>query len=154
MLRNKEIKLYMTLLTVVVIVGFVACYFFNPVSGIIALLALLLMAAVSFLFTRWKYQQIEKLADYLKRIADGEYSLDIRDNDEGELSILKSELYKVTVTLSEQADLLKNKTPITSMSVMTDLISDENLPPVWARRSQSWLVGRQSRRKAPQNGTI
>ncbi|MHB8076595.1 sensor histidine kinase [Desulfosporosinus fructosivorans] len=144
MLRNKEIKLYITLLAAVVIVGFVACYFFNPVSGIIALLALLLMGAVSFMFTRWRYQQIEKLTEYLKRIAGGEYSLDIRDNDEGELSILKSELYKVTVTLSEQASLLKKdkryladsisdishqlKTPITSMSVMTDLISDENLP--------------------------
>lgn len=75
MLRNKEIKLYITLLAAVVIVGFVACYFFNPVSGIIALLALLLMAAVSFMFTRWRYQQIEKLTEYLKRIAGGEYSV-------------------------------------------------------------------------------
>jgi len=102
LLRNKEIKLYITLLASVTIVGFVACYFFNPVSGIIALLALLLMGAVSFMFTRWRYRQIERLTEYLKRIAGGEYSLDIRDNDEGELSILKSELYKVTVTLSSK----------------------------------------------------
>ncbi|MDD4679869.1 MAG: HAMP domain-containing sensor histidine kinase, partial [Clostridia bacterium] len=72
------------------------------------------------------------------------YFLDIRDNDEGELSILKSEIYKVTVTLREQAELLKKdkvflanslsdishqlKTPLTSMFVMTDLIGDKNLP--------------------------
>lgn len=110
-----------------------------------ALLALLLMALISWGFTKWRYNQIEKLSQYLQRIAGGEYELDIRDNYEGELSILKSEIYKVTVTLSEQAELLKKdkvflsnsisdishqlKTPITSMSVMTDLLRDDSLPP-------------------------
>ncbi|MDD4170148.1 MAG: HAMP domain-containing sensor histidine kinase [Desulfotomaculaceae bacterium] len=145
LLRNKEIKIYITLLTSVWIIGTVICFFVDVIAGITAFSALLLMIIISLLFTKWRYEQIEKLSQYLKRIAGGEYSLDIRDNDEGELSILKSEIYKVTVTLYEQAELLKKdkvfladsisdishqiKTPLTSMSVMTDLISDKNLPP-------------------------
>lgn len=116
----------------------------DSIAGIITLFASLLMIFLSFSFTRRRYKEIAKLSQYLKRIAGGEYHLDIRDNEEGELSILKSELYKVTVTLNEQAQLLKKdkcfladsisdishqlKTPITSMFVMTDLISDDNLP--------------------------
>lgn len=144
LLKNKEIKYYIALLAVVWAIGTTACFFVDSLSGIIACAALFLMIMVSLLFTRWRYRQIERLSQYLKRIASGEYSLDIRDYDEGELSILKSEIYKVTVTLNEQAELLKKdkhfladsisdishqlKTPITSMFVMSDLISDEDLP--------------------------
>ena len=144
MLRNKEIRIYIILLTLVWIIGTAVCFFIDVLAGITAFSALLIMIIISWLSTKWRYKQIEKLSQYLKRIAGGEYSLDIRDNDEGELSILKSEIYKVTVTLSEQAELLKKdkvfladsisdishqiKTPLTSMSVMTDLISEQSLP--------------------------
>ncbi|MCI8497604.1 MAG: HAMP domain-containing histidine kinase [Clostridiales bacterium] len=92
----------------------------------------------------WKYRQLKKMTTYLSRITAGRYSLDIRDNREGELSILKNEIYKVTVTLREQAELLKKdklyladslsdishqlKTPLTSMMMMTQLLSEETLP--------------------------
>src|SRR5690606_5825601 len=72
------------------------------------------------------------------------------DNNEGELSILKNEMYKVTVMLSEHGALLRRdkikltdaisdishqlKTPLTSMMVMADLLSDAELPAV--RRSE------------------
>ncbi|HZJ58489.1 MAG TPA: HAMP domain-containing sensor histidine kinase, partial [Clostridia bacterium] len=117
----------------------------NTTAGVISLVTSVLMIAAALFITRWRYNQIGKLSGYLRRIAGGEYSLDVRDNTEGELSILKSEIYKVTVTLSEQAELLQKdklflvdsisdishqlKTPLTSMSVMTDLLSDKNLPP-------------------------
>ena len=96
------------------------------------------------LFTYRRYRQIGELSGYLKRISTGEYSLDVRDNEEGELSILKSELYKMTVMLSENAGLLQRekteladsladishqlKTPLTSMMVMADLLQDAQLP--------------------------
>lgn len=143
-LRNKEIKIYITLLVSISLIGSVACFLINIIAGIITLSALLLIIVIFYVFTKWKYNQLEKLSEYLKRIAGGEYALDIRDNDEGELSILKSEIYKVTVTLFEQAELLKKdklfladsisdishqlKTPITSMFVMTELICDKTLP--------------------------
>ena len=61
----------------------------------------------SLLFTSWRYREIEKLSGYLRQISSGDYSLDVRDNHEGELSILKSDIYKVTLMLSEQSSLLQ-----------------------------------------------
>jgi len=144
LLRNKEIKLYLVLLALIIASGTLISSFFDKKAGLITFMSLLFMSLISLLFTGWRYKKIAELSQYLKRISSGEYLMDIRDNHEGELSILKSEIYKVTVTLAEQANLLKNdkrfladsisnishqlKTPLTSMFVMTDLIRDENLP--------------------------
>jgi len=144
LLRNKEVKVYVVLLALVILTGTLISCFFDITAGAITFLSLFIMSIISLLFTRWRYKKIAELSQYLKRISSGEYLMDIRDNHEGELSILKSEIYKVTVTLAEQARLLKNdkrfladsisnishqlKTPLTSMFVMTDLIRDENLP--------------------------
>jgi signal transduction histidine kinase len=81
----------------------------------------------------------------LRRICAGEHSLDIRDNVEGELSILKNEIYKVTLMLSEYNKQLQHeklrlsehmadishqlKTPLTSMMVLADLLGNRGLPP-------------------------
>lgn len=105
----------------------------------------IVLGGLFLFFTLYRYRQIERLSTYLKRIRQGEHSLDIRDNEEGELSILKNEIFKVTNMLSEYNEKLKNdkivladyiadishqlKTPLTSMMVMIDLLKDENLPP-------------------------
>lgn len=127
-----------------------AAYAFPPAAAFVAGAACLLLGAVFLLFTGRRYRQLARLADYLKRVNNGEYSLELSDNDEGELSILKSEIYKVTVSLREQNERLKQekrrladalsdishqfKTPLTSMSVMADLLSDGRLEKI--RRAQ------------------
>jgi len=98
----------------------------------------------SLLFTKWRYQEIARLSGYLRRISSGDYSLDVRDNYEGELSILKNDIYKVTLMLSEHKALLQQdknrltdalsdishqlKTPLTSMMMLADLLTDAKLP--------------------------
>ena len=144
MLRNREIRIILALVAFISTAGAAACFYISVAAGIIASIAFLMVILAFLLFTRWRYRQIHLLSGYLRRIAGGDYSLDVRDNQEGELSILKNEIYKVTVTLSEQASLLKKdkqfladslsdishqlKTPITSMSVMAELLQSENLP--------------------------
>ncbi len=119
------------------------CYFFSQAAVFIAGAASLGFIALLLLYTYKRYRQIDRLSGYLARINRGDDSLDVRDNKEGELSILKSEIYKVTVTLKEQNELLRNdktamadalsdishqlKTPLTSMFMMTDLILDAGL---------------------------
>ncbi|HIW73010.1 MAG TPA: HAMP domain-containing histidine kinase [Firmicutes bacterium] len=109
-----------------------------------AFLGALSVSAAAFLFQYWKYRQIGRLADYLTRINAGEYDLDVRDNAEGELSILKNEIYKTTTRLAEYNETLRRekvrladamsdishqlKTPLTSMMVMADLLRDDSLP--------------------------
>ena len=138
MTRNREIALFFG-----VVLGGTAvfCLLARPVAPLAVLPVLGLasfLGSVFFIFTRWRYKQIEKRCAYLARVyADGP-SPDIRDNREGELSILKNDIYKLTVTLREQADLLaaalgdishQIKTPLTSLLVLTDLLADPALPP-------------------------
>ncbi len=116
---------------------------FSPAAAVMAGAACLLLGTIFLLFTRRRYRLLARLGDYLKRVNNGEYLLELPDNDEGELSILKSEIYKVTIALREQNERLKQdklrladalsdishqfKTPLTSMSVMTDLLSNGKL---------------------------
>jgi hypothetical protein len=57
-------------------------------------------------FTKVRYRKINELADYLYQIYMGDFTLDVRDYKEGELSILKSEIYKLTLRMVEQNELL------------------------------------------------
>lgn len=83
-------------------------------------------------------KKIKEINRYLKGINNGNYSLKIQDNGEGELSKLRNELYKTTVLLKENAfnsekerEQLSNsladishqlKTPLTSIRIMLDNI--------------------------------
>jgi signal transduction histidine kinase len=93
--------------------------------------------------------QVAGLSTYLRRIEAGDYALDVRDNGEGSFSLLKNDLYKVTVRLREQAELLQKdktalanliadishqiKTPLTSLGVLADLLAED--PPEEDRRA-------------------
>ena len=101
----------------------------------------------TFILGKYKYNEkkkIEEIIKYIEEINKGNYKLDIEDNSEDELSILKNELYKTTVMLNEVAESsvadkvsLKNslsdishqlKTPLTSIIIMIENIeNDENM---------------------------
>lgn len=108
-------------------------------------LVLLLLFGISLLFIFLRYnkakdRKLDELARYLEDINRGIYRLNIEDNTEDELSILKNEVYKTTVMLKEQAEnsladkkALKEaisdishqlKTPFTSILIMLDNIAD------------------------------
>lgn len=87
-----------------------------------------------------KDKKLKEITNYIEEINKKNYKLDIDDNTEDELSILKNELYKTTILLKEQAENsmkdkvnLKNslsdishqlKTPLTSIIIMLDNIID------------------------------
>ncbi|MCH4285131.1 MULTISPECIES: sensor histidine kinase [Bacillota] len=95
-------------------------------------------------FTTLRYRSIAALSNYLQAVYNGQETMDIRNHKEGELSVLKSEIYKITSILKQQsdtmhkekiflADSLSNishqlKTPLTGMLVMSELLQDEALP--------------------------
>jgi signal transduction histidine kinase len=117
-------------------------------------LALVGLVCTGFVLLLMSYQravstQVAGLSTYLRQIEAGDYALDVRDNGEGSFSLLKNDLYKVTVRLREQAELLQKdktalsnliadishqvKTPLTSMGVLTDLLAED--PPEEDRRA-------------------
>ena len=96
-----------------------------------------------FLFLRFnakKDREINKITKYLEEINKRNYKIDIEEMSEDELSILKNELYKVTIKLKEDAENSKQakkdlkdtladishqlKTPITSILIILDNIID------------------------------
>ncbi|MFD2922308.1 sensor histidine kinase [Halobacillus naozhouensis] len=144
MFRNREIQLLLlTLCTISLIVAGATAAALSVQAALFVIVTAVLLISCSLLFTTWRYKEIEKLSAYLRQISSGDYSLDIRDNHEGELSILKNDMYKVTLMLSEHRSLLESdkitltdaisdishqlKTPLTSMMVMADLVSDPDL---------------------------
>ncbi|OLS33665.1 sensor histidine kinase KdpD [Bacillus sp. MRMR6] len=144
MLRNQEIQRYIIIMAIITMIAAgLAVVLLTPAAAVFVLITSIILTGSSLIFTKWRYREIEKLSGYLRKIASGDYTLDVRDNYEGELSILKSDIYKVTLMLSEQGALLQQdkikltdaisdishqlKTPLTSMMVMTDLLSDPKL---------------------------
>nr|WP_304214838.1 HAMP domain-containing sensor histidine kinase [Fredinandcohnia onubensis] len=144
MLRNREIQfLLLALFTITLLASMLAYILISGLAALFVLFTSVLLSGCSLGFTKWRYREIEKLSGYLRKITSGDYSLDIRDNHEGELSILKSDIYKVTLKLSEHSALLQQdklnltnaisdishqlKTPLTSMMVMADLLGDAKL---------------------------
>ncbi|XCA84271.1 HAMP domain-containing sensor histidine kinase [Exiguobacterium mexicanum] len=144
MLRNREIRIYLvSLLLLIGVASIVASLFLSMEAVILVLLLSVAFLIVTYRFTAWRYREIDQLSSYLQEISNGNYKLDVRDNREGELSLLKSQIYKVTKMLSEQGTHLEEdkqkltdaisdishqlKTPLTSMTVMADLLSDPRL---------------------------
>lgn len=144
MLRNREIQILLTVLLLVSGMGFIlTALFVSLIAAFFVLGTAILLICTTMIFTKWRYREIDKLSHYLQRISSGDFELDVRDNYEGELSILKSNIYKVTRMLSEQGSVLQEekakltnaisdishqlKTPLTSMMVMADLLGDKDL---------------------------
>lgn len=150
MLRNREIQMLLLVMGSISITAIIVAAFISSVASAFVIILSILLIGSSLLFTIWRYRELEKLSVYLREISNGNDSLDVRDNQEGELSILKNNIYKVTLMLSEHRSLLQRdkiqltdaisdishqlKTPLTSMTVMADLLSDPDLPP--AKRTE------------------
>lgn len=142
--RNKEAKQYILIIIVIAVVMTIISFLLNIWAGLMVMITVLLLCLVFQIFTLRRYKNIKSLSEYLRSVSSGDYSMDIRDNTEGELSILKNEIYKVTLMLTEYNELLQYdkvllsnqmaeishqlKTPLTSMMMMVDLLQDEKLP--------------------------
>lgn len=86
--------------------------------------------------------RIRQMEEYVHKLLQGKYALDITENEEDALSDLKNELYKITVMLKENADVQKRqkgaladsladishqlKTPLTSVMVLLDNLSESS----------------------------
>ena len=107
---------------------------------------LFVIAFLLFIFNLYNKSQdkeLKKIIKYLEKISNKDYSLEINELSEDELSILKNELYKITIMLKETAEnsqkdkleLKKSledishqlKTPLTSILIMLDNLEDNEL---------------------------
>lgn len=117
-----------------------ASFEFVIVNNIAILLLIVAVGVLGFKYYTSEQRKISQITKCLERINAKDYSLSIKDNVEGELSILKNELYKTAIMLKEQADISTQdkrnikmsledishqlKTPLTSINILLDNILD------------------------------
>ena len=111
------------------------------VSQIIFVTILFIVLNIAYIWYQWNQdRKLKELDRYLLTVLAGNYNLDIRDYEDGILSSLKNDVYKMSVLLKEdkeraleQQKYLESvlsdishqlRTPLTSMYVMNDLLSD------------------------------
>ena len=111
--------------------------------GILTLIFCLSFVFVHSVSTNRRYRKITELSMKINNILHGDSHIEIEEYSEGELAILKSEIYKMTVTLREQQQKLMDdkiyladsiadishqiRTPLTSINLLVALLSDENI---------------------------
>ena len=117
------------------------------------LLSALLWNAVSAALIHLVNRRIRTLSDQLMRVYSNSLHTDIRDNEEGALSILRNDIYKITRTFHEQqkqsekdrlflSDTISDishqlRTPLTSMRMMNELLQ-QDLPEAQRQEFFSW----------------
>lgn len=107
LLRNTAFRRFITAYALLSLACCAGVLFINLYAGLLVF-AFALISGLGFcLFTRARYRQLAALSEQLNRLLHGDYLLNIADSLEGEAAILKSELYKVTVRLREQAEALE-----------------------------------------------
>ena len=141
-MKNKELR-NMIIIGAACTLLFVLCgsLFFGIKEGLLLLVLGILLIGIYSFFTIRRYRKIEKLNDYLVQVLAGAEKPSLDDQEEGELSLLRTNIYKATSTLQYQKEILADdkkqlavamadishqlKTPLTSLMVMNDLLQEE-----------------------------
>lgn len=142
-MKTNEIRNIVLIGTAVVLIAFlIGSALFGIRAGLLTLLSGAVLLAVFIYYTGRRYKQIADLNDYLVRVLAGADVPEINCQEEGELSILRTNIYKTATTLKTQNEQLADdkiqlaqaladishqlKTPLTSMMVLNDLLICED----------------------------
>ena len=143
LLKNKEVRGALLCQLLLSAAACAVCFFFDIRAGLTAAGLSLLLMLVFCISTYKRYQRISSLADDINQVLHGDSSINFDSYSEGELSILHSEIYKLTVRLREQQQkLMKDKeyladsladishqirTPLTSINLLVERLSASGL---------------------------
>lgn len=140
MFRNREIRQFALLYAIVTAVSTAVGFAIHPAAGVLALASAAAFGVVFFCFTRARYQNIAQISDQIDLVLHDADLLYISEAEEGELSILQSEITKMTLRIREQNDALKKektlladsladiahqlRTPLTSANLILSLLKN------------------------------
>jgi signal transduction histidine kinase len=158
MLRNREFRqfaiLFSLMATVTVILGFIL----STLAGILSTFSAVAFGTAFFVFTKIRYKNLARISNQIDLVLHNADRLEMDELDEGELSILHSEITKMMLRIREQNDALKKekehlansladiahqlRTPLTSVNLIVSLLaneSDENERKVFVRETEQLL---------------
>lgn len=142
-LRNLEISRVLLTYSLLSICFIVISFWFDLRFGLLAFVFCSLFISVYVFTTYRRYQRISQLATDVNHILHGYNEISLKEYTEGELGILQSEIYKMTVRLREQrltllddkkylADSIADishqiRTPLTSINLLVSMLTDANI---------------------------
>ncbi len=142
-MRNPGLRRETIVILAVAVILAAVGFLIEPVTAPIMLLAGVVFCLLNILFSRKRYDEVRSLSQSIDRILHGQENVLISGSTEGELSILKSEIHKMTVRLSEQTELLKRdkiqladsmadifhqiRTPLTTINLIVSLLGEEEM---------------------------
>lgn len=143
LLKNKEIRQTLLWQTLVAAVGCAVCFYMDKRAGVVAAAMGLTLILIYYFSTYLRYQKLRALSQDINKLLHGDNAISLQNYCEGELGILHSEIYKMTVRLREQQQrLLQDKsyladsladishqirTPLTSINLLVQLLSEPDL---------------------------
>lgn len=127
-------------LVIICIAVIAALVIFDTETALFVLCLSLVLFAVHVFVTRRRYLSIVQLSSQIGGILHGGATFDLADGTEGELSVLRSEIFKMTLRLREQAEVLKEdkvflsnsmadvshqlRTPLTALNLSLTLLKN------------------------------
>lgn len=143
LLRNPEALQTLLVYFLLSVVAVSCAFVMGGYIGWLMLLVCISFTGVWFLSASRRYKRISDLSADIDRILHGNDHVSLNDYAEGELSILQSEIYKMTVRLREQqqsllddkvylADSLADishqiRTPLTSINLLVSFMSEPDI---------------------------
>ncbi len=118
--RNAEMKRAVILMLLLSAILIAAGYMINSDAGFLVCIGCILFMIIFLGYTYNRYNQLKKLADRLDSMMHYQTPIPFEEYKEGELSILQSELSKMTNKLVEQAQRLQEDKSYLS-DAMTDI---------------------------------
>ena len=161
LLRNRELRQETIGYLAIVVLFAIAGAVWHPTAGLLLLLLGAALTALHLYQAARRYRAMEQLASEIDAILFGQRTALIAESAEGELSILQSEIRKLTVRMQEQTaqaqedkkklaqameDIFHQfRTPLTALTLQTALLAEEDLT-VEKRLAHTRVVRRQLQR--------
>lgn len=141
--KNKDVIIALAVFSSASALATVAAFAMYLPCGFLMLGVSVVFIAIYLFFTRMRYNELAQLSQDIDKMLHNDNSISLNKYSEGELSILYSELYKLTVTLREQGTQLQKekryladsiadishqiKTPLTSINLIVILLTKPDI---------------------------
>lgn len=138
MFRNREIRMFALLFLFITIAAAALGFLISTMAGILITASSAVFGISFFVFTKARYQRIAHISEQLDLVLHDAGHLYVSESEEGELSILQSEITKMTLCIREQNNELKKekehlaesladiahqlRTPLTSANLILSLL--------------------------------
>lgn len=142
MFRNREIRQFAIVFLSIALISIIVGFNINKAALILVSASSVLFGTAFFVFTRARYKSISQISAQIDKVLHNKEYLYIGELEEGELSILNSEITKMTLRLREQNEALKKeklhlsnsladiahqlRTPLTSANIILSLLENNN----------------------------